>query len=88
MPNERILARLKDWNCKWLSRPNIAILEVVSTLKDNWENNLPYKGTIFTNKFIQQIKNFVYPMTDQLRRLENKDTFVQDPSDADDILYA
>ena len=58
---------------------------MVSTLKDNWENNLPYKGTIFTNKFIQQIKNFVYPMTD---RLKNKDTFVQDPSDADDILYA
>jgi len=60
----------------------------MSTLKDNWENILPYKGTIFTNKFIQQIKNFVYPMTDRLRRLENKDRFVQDPSDVDDILYA
>lgn len=60
---------------------------MVSTLKDNWKNILPYKGTIFTNGFIQQIKNFVYPMTDQLRRLKNKDRFVQDPSDADDILY-
>lgn len=61
---------------------------MVSTLKDNWENILPYRGTIFTNEFIQQIKNFVYPMTDRLRRLENKDTFVQDPSDTDYILYA
>lgn len=83
-PNKNILAHLKDWNCQRLLRLNIAISEVVSTLKDNCENILPYRGTIFTNEFIQQIENFVYPMTDRLRRLDNKNRFLQDPSVAND----
>lgn len=35
--DEKILPRLKkDFNCEWLSRPNIAILEMAQTIKDNW----------------------------------------------------
>ena len=35
---DKILCRLEGWNCKWLSRANIAISEMASTLKDNWDN--------------------------------------------------
>ena len=36
LSDERILSRLKDFNCEWLSRPNIAISEMAQTIKDNW----------------------------------------------------
>ena len=37
LPDDKILARLKNWNSEWLSRPNIAMSEMAATLKDNWE---------------------------------------------------
>lgn len=49
LPDEKILARLKSWNCEWLSRPNIAISEMAAMLKDNWEIIRKYKGTVFTS---------------------------------------
>lgn len=36
LSDEKILSRLKDFNCEWLSRPNIAISEMAQTIKDNW----------------------------------------------------
>jgi len=86
LPDDKILWRLEDWNCEWLLRPNIAISEMASTLKDNWDNIRPYKGTVFTEQFLEEIQNFVDPITDSLRRLDNKDRLVNEPPDADDVL--
>ena len=36
---------------------------MASTLKDKWDNIGPYKGTVFTEQFIEEIQNFVDPMT-------------------------
>ena len=52
LPDEKILCRLFDWNCEWLSRPNIAISEMASTLKENWTNIMAYRGTVFIEEFV------------------------------------
>lgn len=86
LPDEKILARLKSWNCEWLSRPNIAMSEMAATLKDNWEQISCFKGTVFTNSFVNQLEQFCQPIMPALRRLDNKDKYCHDPPDKDDIL--
>ena len=86
MPDEKILRRLKDWNCEWFSCPNIAISEMASTLKDNLDNIHRYQGIVFTDEFVEQIQNFVDPITYSLRRLDNKDRQMNEPPYANDVL--
>lgn len=59
LPDDKILCRLGDWNCEWLSRLKIAISKIASNLKDNWDNIGPCKETVFTEKFIEEIQNFL-----------------------------
>lgn len=86
LPDDKILARLKHWNCEWLSRPNIAMSEMAATLKDNWEQITRLKGTVFTTSFVNQLETFSRPIMPALRRLDNKDRYCHDPPDKDDIL--
>ena len=86
LPDEKILCRLFDWNCEWLSRPNIAISEMASTLKENWTNIMAYRGTIFTEEFVDDLRKFVDPIVDPLRKVDNKDKLDMDPPDANDVL--
>lgn len=86
LPDEKILARLKSWNCEWLSRPNIAMSEMAATLKDNLDNIAKFQGTIFTSSFVNQLQGFCQPILTALRRLDNKDRYCNDPADKDDIL--
>ena len=67
-------------------RPTIAISKMASPLKDNWDNIRTYKGTVFTEEFIEEIQNFVDPVTDSLHHLDNKDQLVNKPPDTDDVL--
>ena len=77
--SDKILCRLFDWNCEWLSRPNIAISEMASTLKENWSNIMAYRGTVCTEEFVDDLRRFVDPITDPLRRVDNKDNLDTDP---------
>ena len=86
LPDDKILARLKHWNCEWLSRPNIAMSEMPATLKDNWDQISRFKGSVFTNSFVDQLQAFCEPIMPALRRLDNKDKHCHDPPDKDDIL--
>lgn len=86
IPDDKILARLKNWNCEWLSRPNIAMSEMAATLKDNWDHISKFKGTVFTSSFVNQLEAFCAPIMPALRRLDNKDRYCNDPADKDDIL--
>lgn len=86
LPDDKILERLKNWNCEWLSRPNIAMSEMASTLKDNWDNISLFKGTVLTSSFLNQLETFCRPIMPALRRLDNKDRYCHDPPDKDDIL--
>ena len=86
LPNDKILATLKHWNCEWLSRPNIAMSEMAATLKDNWEQISRFKGTVFTTSFVNQLETFCAPIMPALRRLDNKDWYCHDAPDKDDIL--
>ena len=61
---------------------------MANPLKDNWDNIRLYKGTVFTQEFIEEIQNFVDPITDSLHHLDNKDRLVSEPPDADDVLDA
>ena len=79
LSDDKILCRLFDWNCEWLSRPNFAISEMASTLKDNWTNIMAYRGTEFTEDFVDALHRFVDPITDALRRVDNKDKLNTDP---------
>ncbi|CAH3112695.1 unnamed protein product [Porites lobata] len=56
LSDDKILCRLFDWNCEWLSRPNIAISEMASTLKENWSNIMAYRGTVFTEEFVDDLR--------------------------------
>ena len=86
LSDEKIISRLHNWNCEWLSRPNIAMSKMASTLKDNWTNIMAYRGTVFTQDFVDDLRRFVDPMTDALRRVDNKDKLDHDPPDAKDVL--
>ena len=86
LPDDKILARLKHWNCEWLSRPNIAMSEMAATLKDNWEQISRFKGTVLTTSFVNQLETFCEPIMPALRRLDNKDRYCHDAPDKDDIL--
>ena len=86
LPDDKILCRLYDWNCEWLSRPNIAISEMASTLKENWTNIMAYRGTVFTEEFVDDLRRFVDPIVDPLRRVDNKDKLDMDPPNAEDVL--
>ena len=86
LSDDKILCRLFDWNCEWLSRPNIAISEMASMLKDNWSNIMAYCETVLEEDFVDDLRRFVDPITDTLRRVDNKDKLDTDPPDAKDVL--
>jgi len=86
LPDDKILARLKDWNCEWLARPNMPISEMASTLKDNMDTILAYRGTVFTEDFVDQLQGFITPMMGPLQWLDNKDRATNDPPTQDDVL--
>ena len=86
LSDDKILCRLFDWNCEWLSRPNIAISEMASMLKENWSNIIAYRGTVFTEEFVDDLHRCVDPITDPLRRVDNKDKLDTDPPNANDVL--
>lgn len=84
LPDDKILARLKHWNCEWLSRPNIVMSDIAATLKDNWEHISRFKGTVFS--FVNHLETFCRPIMPALQRLDNKDRYCHDPPDKEDIL--
>ena len=73
LSDDETICHVFDWNCEWLSRPNIAISEMASTLKDNWSNIMAYRETVFTEDFVDNLWQFVDPITDALRHVGNKD---------------
>ena len=88
LSDQKILSRLKDFNCEWLSRPNIAISEMAQTIKDNWPLIEKQSGKVFTRKFVQDLGNVVLPLMDTYARLDNKDNSTHDPPTHDDVLDA
>ena len=86
LSDEKILSRLKDFNCEWLSRPNIAISEMAQTIEDNWPLIEKQSGTVFTRKFVQDLGNVVLPLMDTYACLDNKDNSTHDPPTHDDVL--
>ena len=88
LSDEKILSRLKDFNCEWLSRPNIAISEMAQTIKDNWPLIEKQSGKVFTRKFVQDLGNVVLPLMDTYARLDNKDNSTHDPPTHNDVLDA
>ena len=65
MFDENILSRLKDFNCEWLSRPNIAILEMAQTIKENWHLIHKMRGKVLTSNFVDNLEQVIVPLTDQ-----------------------
>lgn len=61
LPDDKILAKLKDWNCEWLARPNIAMSEMAGTLKDDMDTLQRYKGTVFTHAFVEELQGSSHP---------------------------
>ena len=43
---------------------------------------MAYRGTPFTESFVDNLRALVHPITDALRRLDNKDKLDTDPPDA------
>ena len=64
LSDEKILSRLKDFNCEWLSRPNFAISEMAQTIKDNWPLTEKNSGKVFTRKFVQDLGEVILPLMD------------------------
>lgn len=86
LPDDKILARLKDWNCEWLAHPNIAMSEFVSTMKDNLPIIQAYKGTVFTDSFVEELEDVLTPLLGQMQRLDNKDRSSNEPPTQEDVL--
>ena len=64
MSNENILSRLKEFNCEWLSRPNIAISEMAQTIK-NWHLIHKKRGKVLTRNFVDNLEQVIVPLMDQ-----------------------
>ena len=47
---------------------------------------MAYRVTVFTKSFVDNLRAFVDPITDALRRLDNKDKLDTDPPDAKDVV--
>ena len=47
---------------------------------------MAYRGTLFTESFVDDLRALVHPITDALRRLDNKDKLDTDPPDAKDVV--
>ena len=88
LSDEKILSRLKDFNCEWLSRPNIATSEMAQTIKDNWPLIEKYSGKVITQKFVEDLEEVIVPLMDTYARLDNKDNSTHDPPTHDDVLDA
>lgn len=88
LSNEKILSRLKDFNCEWLSRPNIAISKMAQSIKDNWPLIEKSKGKVFTRKFVQVLSEVILLLMVTYARLDNKDNSTHDPPTHDDVLDA
>ena len=46
---------------------------------------MAYRGTVFTEDFVDNLRRFVDPITNTLRRVGNKDKLDTDPPDAKDV---
>ena len=71
--DEAILNRLRDFNCEWLKRPNIAASEFAMTLKDNMPLIRQFSGTVFTEEFVEDLLQSFDPLLPAMMRLDNKD---------------
>ena len=86
LSDKKVLSRLKDFNCEWLSRPNIAISEMAQTEKDNWPLIEKRSGKVFSRNFVQDLGEVILPLMDTYARLDNKDKSIHDPPTHDDVL--
>ena len=73
LSDDAVLNRLHDWNCEWLTRPNIAMSEMATTLKKNLELIQLHRLMIFTNGFIDEVESVLEHIVPALWRLDNKD---------------
>ena len=69
---EAILARLHDFNCEWLQRPNIALLEMAQTLRENIPLIRQFNGTVFVPQFVDDLLTPLEGLTMQLSRLDKR----------------
>lgn len=83
---EAILKRVHDFNCEWLQRPNIAILELAQTLRENLPLLQQYSGTIFMPDLVDDLASRLEPLKDVLLRLDNKDKSTSQPASREDVV--
>lgn len=83
--DEAILSRLRDFNCEWLKRPNIAASEFAMTIKDNMPLIRQFSGTVFTEAFVEDLLESFDPLIPAMKRLDNKDKTDQTPPSREDV---
>ena len=71
---EAILKRVHDFSCEWLQRPNIA-----QTFQENMPLLCQYSRLVFVPEFLNDLLNYLEPMTDTLSHLDNKDKPTTEP---------
>ena len=86
MSDDKILSRLRNFNCEWMSRPNIAMSEMASTFKDNLDTLQRFRATVFTPAFVDEMVEFVEPIMGPLQRLDNKDRSTHEQPTQEDVL--
>jgi len=59
---------------------------MASTLKDNMDTIEAYKGTVFTDDFVEELQGVITPMMGPLQRLDNKDRSTNESPTQDDVL--
>ena len=84
--DEAILSRLRDLNCEWLKRPNIAASEFAMTLKDNMPLIRRFSDTVFDEEFVEDLLESFDPLLPAMRRLDNKDKTEQTPLTREDVI--
>ena len=84
--DEAILSRLRDFNCEWLKRPNIAASEFAMTLKD-MSLIRQFSGTVFTEEVVEDLLESFDPLLPAMRRLDNKDKTDQTPPTREDVIH-
>ncbi|KAL9977942.1 hypothetical protein ACROYT_G015408 [Oculina patagonica] len=81
-----VLKHLHKWNCEWLKRPNIAMLEMAMTIEDNLPLIRQFSRSILSASFVEDLASPFESMEEALQKLDNKDKNNNDPASQQDII--
>lgn len=85
LTSRKIVDKLFNWNCEWLTRPNYTISELADTLYSNLATLAEYRDKVFTRQPVDTLLNKARPIRTVLQRFNKKDSSTAEEPDAHNL---